>query len=161
MLGGNIMVKIGINGFGRIGRLVFRAAIANGNVEVVGINDLMSTQAMAHLLKYDTTQGKFNGKVSYDDNSITVNGSKIRVTAIKDPSELKWNEVGAEMVLESTGIFATAEACKKHIAAGTKKVLLSVPPKDKTGEIKLTRNKEGVYPKAVKKLKHYTKMAGK
>jgi glyceraldehyde 3-phosphate dehydrogenase len=130
-------IKIGINGFGRIGKLVFRAALEDGGIEVVAINDLMPTKTMAHLLKYDSTQGKFNGSVSRDDNSLTVNGKKIRVTMEKDPANLKWNEVGAEMVLESTGIFATAELCRKHITAGAKKVLLSVPPKDKTGEIKL------------------------
>jgi glyceraldehyde 3-phosphate dehydrogenase len=130
-------IKVGINGFGRIGKLVFRAALEHGGIEVVGINDLMDTKTMAHMLRYDSTQGAFTGQVSYDDSSITVEGKKIRVTKVKDPAELKWGEVGAEIVLESTGIFADTEACKKHIAAGAKKVLLSVPPKDKGGEIKI------------------------
>jgi glyceraldehyde 3-phosphate dehydrogenase len=129
-------IKIGINGFGRIGKLVFRAAAEDGGVEIVGINDLMDTKTMAHLLRYDSTQGQFQGDISCDDKSMTVDGKKIRVTAIKDPAELKWGDVGADMVLESTGIFRTSEACKKHLSAGAKKVLLSVPPKDK-GEIKL------------------------
>lgn len=130
-------VKIGINGFGRIGKLVARAAIASGNIEIVGINDLMSTSTMAHMMKYDTTQGLFDGEVAFDENSVTFKGQKIRVTSEKDPANLKWDAVGADVVLESTGIFATADALKKHIAAGAKKVLLSVPPKDKTGEVKI------------------------
>jgi glyceraldehyde 3-phosphate dehydrogenase len=129
-------IKIGINGFGRIGKLVFRAALEQGGIQVVGINDLMDTKTMAHMLRYDSTQGQFTGQVSYDDNSLTVNGQKIRVSKVKDPAELKWGEVGAQIVLESTGLFADTEACKKHITAGAKKVLLSVPPKDK-GEIKI------------------------
>jgi glyceraldehyde 3-phosphate dehydrogenase len=129
-------IKIGINGFGRIGKLVFRAGLEQGGIQVVGINDLMDTKTMAHMLRYDSTQGAFTGQVSYDDNSLTVNGQKIRVTKLKDPAELKWGEVGAQIVLESTGLFADTEACKKHITAGAKKVLLSVPPKDK-GEIKI------------------------
>jgi len=130
-------LKIGINGFGRIGKLVFRAALEQGGIEIVGINDLMTTAQIAHALKYDSTQGQFTGKIEVADDSITVNGMKVRCTAIKDPAELKWSDVGAQIVLEATGIFATAEACKKHLAAGAKKVLLTVPPKDKTGEIKL------------------------
>lgn len=122
-------IKIGINGFGRIGKLVFRAAIADGGFEVVGINDLMSTTALAHMLKYDSTQGKFDGTVEAADDGIIVNGKKIVVTAEKDPANLPWAKLGAEMVLESTGIFRNAESLKKHIAAGAKKVLLSVPPK--------------------------------
>jgi glyceraldehyde 3-phosphate dehydrogenase len=129
-------IKVGINGFGRIGKLVFRAALEQGGIDVVGINDLMDTKTMAHMLRYDSTQGAFTGQVSYDENSLTVEGRKIRVTKVKDPAELKWGEVGAEIVLESTGIFADTEACKKHITAGAKKVLLSVPPKDK-GEIRI------------------------
>lgn len=130
-------IKIGINGFGRIGKLVARAALADGGFEIVGINDLMPTSSMAHLMKYDSTQGRFDGEVSYDENSVTFKGQKVRVTSERDPSNLKWDEVGADFVLESTGIFATADDLKKHVAAGAKKVLLSVPPKDKTGEVKI------------------------
>jgi len=130
-------IKIGINGFGRIGKLVFRAALANGDFEVVGINDLLDPKAMAHLLKYDSTHGRFPASVEAYEGGIVVGGTKIPVTAIKDPAELPWKERGAEIVVESTGLFATAEACEKHIAAGAKKVLLTVPPKDKTGKIKV------------------------
>ena len=129
-------IKIGINGFGRIGKLVFRAAIADGGFEVVGINDLMDTKSLAHLLKYDSTQGKFNGTVAVDGDSIVVNGKKIRVTAEKDPANIPWKALGAEMVLESTGFFADDASLQKHIDAGAKKVLLSVPPKTK-GESKI------------------------
>ena len=122
-------IKIGINGFGRIGKLVFRAAIADGGFEVVGINDLMKTEAIAHLLKYDSTQGKFKGTVEAAQDGIIVNGTKIPVFAEKDPVNIPWSKVGAEIVLESTGIFRTDEGVEKHIKAGAKKVLLSVPPK--------------------------------
>ncbi|MFP4520631.1 MAG: type I glyceraldehyde-3-phosphate dehydrogenase [Fibrobacterota bacterium] len=130
-------IKLGINGFGRIGKLVARAAMADKDIEIVGINDLMDPATMAHLMKYDSTQGKFDGEVSSSENSVTFNGKEIPVSKIKDPAELPWKDLGADIVLESTGVFRTAEAIKKHIAAGAKKVLLSVPPKDKTGEIKL------------------------
>ena len=124
-------IKIGINGFGRIGKLVFRAALADGGFEVVGINDLMDPKLLAHLLKYDSTQGKFQGEVVAEADGIVVNGKKIPVFAEKDPANLPWGKVGAEIVLESTGFFATDEALQKHIDAGAKKVLLSVPPKTK------------------------------
>ena len=124
-------IKIGINGFGRIGKLVFRAAIADGGFEVVGVNDLMDTKTMAHLLKYDSTQGKFKGTVEAVSDGIVVNGKKILVTAEKDPANLPWGKIGAEMVLESTGIFADDAGLQKHLDAGAKKVLLSVPPKSK------------------------------
>ncbi len=124
-------IKIGINGFGRIGKLVFRAAVADGNFEVVGINDLMDTKTMAYLLKYDSTQGPFKGTVEAVADGIVVNGKKILVTAEKDPANLPWGKIGAEMVLESTGVFADDAGLQKHIAAGAKKVLLSVPPKSK------------------------------
>ena len=124
-------IKIGINGFGRIGKLVFRAAYADGGFEIVGINDLMTTKAIAHLLKYDSTQGRFDGTVEADGNSVIVNGKKIPVTAEKDPSKIPWGSVGADMVLESTGVFSDDEGLQKHIDAGAKKVLLSVPPKVK------------------------------
>lgn len=130
-------LKIGINGFGRIGKLVARAALEEGDIEIVGINDLMTPAQIAHAMKYDTTQGKFNGTVQASDASVSFNNKEIPVTAIKDPAEIPWKQYGAEMVLESTGIFATAELLQKHIAAGAKKVLLSVPPKDKSGEIKI------------------------
>jgi len=129
-------IKIGINGFGRIGKLVFRAAVADGGFEVVGINDLMPPEAMAHLLKYDSTQGKFDGTVEAEAGAIVVNGKRIPVVSEKDPANLPWGELGAEMVLESTGLFANDEALQKHLDAGAKKVLLSVPPKVK-GESKI------------------------
>jgi len=124
-------IKIGINGFGRIGKLVFRAAIADGGFEVVGINDLMDTRTLAHLLKYDSTQGKFKGTVEAVSDGIVVNGKKILVTAEKDPANLPWGKIGADLVLESTGIFADDAGLQKHLDAGAKKVLLSVPPKSK------------------------------
>lgn len=124
-------IKIGINGFGRIGKLVFRAAIADGGFEVVGVNDLMDTKTMAHLLKYDSTQGKFKGTVEAVSDGIVVNGKKILVTAEKDPANLPWGKIGADLVLESTGIFADDAGLQKHLDAGAKKVLLSVPPKSK------------------------------
>ena len=124
-------IKIGINGFGRIGKLVFRAALIDGGFDVVGINDLMDTKTMAHLLKYDSTQGRFKGTVEAETDSIIVNGIKIPVTAERDPANLPWGKLGAEIVLESTGIFPDDEGIQKHLDAGAKKVLLSVPPKVK------------------------------
>jgi len=129
-------IRIGINGFGRIGKLVFRAALADGNFTVVGINDLMTPQVMAHLLKYDSTQGKFKGTVEAKEDGIIVNGVRIPVMSEKDPANLPWAKLGAEMVLESTGIFTSDDGIQKHIDAGAKKVLLSVPPKVK-GETKI------------------------
>lgn len=122
-------IKVGINGFGRIGRLVFRRALALGGFDFVGINDLTDAKTLAHLLKYDSVHGKFNGEVKVDGNDIIVNGDRIRITAEKDPANLKWKELGAEIVIESTGIFKTKEACMKHIDAGAKKVVLTVPSK--------------------------------
>ncbi len=124
-------ITIGINGFGRIGKLVFRAALADGNFKVAGINDLMDTKTMAHLLKYDSTHGRFGGAVEAVADGIIVNGKKIVVTAEKDPANLPWGKIGAEMVLESTGVFADDAGLQKHLDAGAKKVLLSVPPKSK------------------------------
>ena len=124
------MVKIGINGFGRIGRLVFRAAMENDNVEVVGINDLFPSDYLAYMLKYDSTQGKFKGSIEVDGNNIIVNGKKIRVTAEKDPANLKWNEVDAGYIVESTGFFTTIDTARGHLAAGAKKVIISAPSKD-------------------------------
>ncbi len=127
-------IKIGINGFGRIGRLVFRAACTNSNVEVVGINDLISVDYMAYMLKYDSVHGRFDGTVDFDAEKslLIVNGKAIRVTAERDPANLKWNEVGAEYVVESTGLFLTQETAEKHITAGAKYVVMSAPSKDTT-----------------------------
>jgi glyceraldehyde 3-phosphate dehydrogenase len=126
-------IKIGINGFGRIGRMVFRAAVKNfDDVEVVGINDLLDPDYLAYMLKYDSVHGKFNGDVVVDGNNLIVNGKTIRLTAEKDPAQLKWDEVGAEIVVESTGLFLTDETARKHIEAGAKKVVMSAPSKDGT-----------------------------
>lgn len=125
-------MKVGINGFGRIGRLAFRAAVDRSDIEVVGINDLVEPDYMAYMLKYDSTHGRFNGTVEVKDGNLVVNGKTIRVTAEKDPANLKWDEVGAEVVIESTGLFLTQESAGKHIAAGAKKVVMSAPAKDDT-----------------------------
>ncbi len=125
-------IKVGINGFGRIGRLVFRAAVKNPNIEIVGINDLITPDYMAYMLKYDTIHGRFDGTVDFTENSLIVNGKSIRVTAEKDPANLKWNEVGAEYVVESTGLFLTKEKAQGHITAGAKHVVMSAPSKDDT-----------------------------
>lgn len=128
------MIKVGINGFGRIGRMVFRAAVYNfaNDIEVVGINDLLAADYLAYMLKYDSVHGRFNGSVSVEGNCLIVNGKKIRLTAEKDPANLKWNEVGAEVVVESTGFFLDDASARKHIEAGAKKVILSAPSKDST-----------------------------
>jgi glyceraldehyde 3-phosphate dehydrogenase len=125
-------IKIGINGFGRIGRLVFRAAVRRDDVEIVAINDLIDVEYMAYMLKYDTVHGRFDGDVRVEDGHLVVNGKKIRVTAEKDPGELKWNEVGAEYVVESTGLFLTKEKAGAHVKAGARRVVLSAPSKDDT-----------------------------
>jgi glyceraldehyde 3-phosphate dehydrogenase len=125
-------IKIGINGFGRIGRFVFRVAVASENVEVVGINDLIDVDYMAYMLKYDSTHGRFNGTVEVKDGSLIVNGKTIRVTAEKNPANLKWDAVGAEYVVESTGLFLSKESAQGHIDAGAKKVIMSAPSKDDT-----------------------------
>jgi glyceraldehyde 3-phosphate dehydrogenase len=125
-------IKIGINGFGRIGRLVFRAAVTKDNVEVVGINDLLDVDYIAYMLKYDSTHGRFNGEVSVENGMLVVNGKKIRVTSEKNPADLKWGEVGAEYVVESTGLFLTKEKVQGHLDAGAKKVIMSAPSKDDT-----------------------------
>lgn len=125
-------IKIGINGFGRIGRLVFRVAISKENVEVVGINDLLDVDYIAYMLKYDSTHGQFKGEVSVQDGQLVVNGKKIRVTAVANPAELKWDEVGAEYVVESTGLFLEKAKCQGHLDAGAKKVIMSAPSKDDT-----------------------------
>ena len=126
-------IKVGINGFGRIGRMVFRAAVKNfPDIEIVGINDLLEPDYLAYMLMYDSVHGRFKGDVAVDGNTLVVNGKKIRLTAVKDPAELKWNEVGADIVVESTGLFLTKETCQKHIAAGARKVIQSAPSKDDT-----------------------------
>ncbi len=125
-------IKIGINGFGRIGRFVFRIAVTKENIEIVGLNDLIDVNYMAYMLKYDSTHGRFKGTVDVKDGKLVVNGKAIRVTAEKNPADLKWNEVGAEYVVESTGLFLTKEKAQGHIDAGAKKVIMSAPSKDDT-----------------------------
>ncbi len=125
-------IKIGINGFGRIGRLVFRAAMTKNDVEVVGINDLITVDYMAYMLRYDSIHGQFTGSIEVKDGNLVVNGKSIRVTSEKDPANLKWNEVGAEYVVESTGLFLTKEKAEAHIKAGAKRVVMSAPSKDDT-----------------------------
>ena len=125
-------IKIGINGFGRIGRLVFRAAMDKNDVEIVGINDLISVDYMAYMLRYDTMHGQFKGSIEVKDGNLVVNGHSIRVTAEKDPANLKWDEVGAEYVVESTGLFLTKEQAEAHLKAGAKRVVMSAPSKDDT-----------------------------
>jgi glyceraldehyde 3-phosphate dehydrogenase len=125
-------IKVGINGFGRIGRLVFRAAMDRTDIEIVGINDLIDVDYMAYMLKYDSTHGKFTKKVEAKDGKLVVDGHAIRVTAEKDPANLKWNEVGADYVVESTGLFLTKDTADKHLKAGAKRVIMSAPAKDDT-----------------------------
>ncbi|MDZ7812304.1 MAG: type I glyceraldehyde-3-phosphate dehydrogenase [Ideonella sp.] len=127
-------IKIGINGFGRIGRMVFRAAVQNfaNDIEVVGINDLLEPDYLAYMLKYDSVHGRFKGEVSVDGSNLIVNGKKIRLTAVKNPAELAWGDVGADIVIESTGLFLTKETAEAHLKAGAKKVILSAPSKDDT-----------------------------
>jgi len=126
-------IKVGINGFGRIGRMVFRAAARDfKDIEIVGINDLLEPDYLAYMLKFDSVHGRFKGDVSVEGSTLVVNGRKIRLTAVKDPAELKWGEVGADVVVESTGLFLTKETAEKHLAAGAKKVILSAPSKDDT-----------------------------
>ncbi len=127
-------IKVGINGFGRIGRCVFRAAVQNfgDDIEIVGINDLLEPDYLAYMLRYDSVHGRFDGDVEVADGNLVVNGKTIRLTAERDPANLKWDEVGADVVLESTGLFLTADTAQKHVAAGAKKVLMSAPSKDAT-----------------------------
>lgn len=126
-------IKVGINGFGRIGRMVFRAVAQEfKDIEIVGINDLLDPDYLAYMLKYDSVHGRFKGDIAVDNNTLIVNGKKIRLTAERDPGNLKWNEVGADIVIESTGLFLTKETCQKHIDAGAKKVVQSAPSKDDT-----------------------------
>jgi glyceraldehyde 3-phosphate dehydrogenase len=142
-------IKVGINGFGRIGRLVFRAAASNPKIEVVGINDLVEVDYMAYMLKYDSTHGVFKGTIEVKDGKLVVNGKSIRITAEKDPANLKWNEIGADYIVESTGLFLTQETGQKHIDAGAKKVILSAPAKDETPTFVM-----GVNHKSYKKDQH-------
>jgi len=126
-------ITIGINGFGRIGRMVFRAAARDfKDIEIVGINDLLEPDYLAYMLKYDSVHGRFKGDVSVEGSTLVVNGRKIRLTAVKDPAELKWGEVGADVIIECTGLFLTKETGEKHLAAGAKKVIMSAPSKDDT-----------------------------
>jgi len=126
-------IKVGINGFGRIGRMVFRAAVRDfKDIEVVGINDLLEPEYLAYMLKFDSVHGRFKGDVSVEGNHLVVNGRKIRLTAVKDPAELKWGEIGADVVVESTGLFLDKETASAHLKAGAKKVILSAPSKDDT-----------------------------
>jgi glyceraldehyde 3-phosphate dehydrogenase len=126
-------IKVGINGFGRIGRMVFRAATRDfADIEIVGINDLLEPAYLAYMLKYDSVHGRFKGDIAVDGNTLVVNGRRIRLTAVKDPAELKWGDVGADIVIESTGLFLDAVTAQKHLAAGAKKVIMSAPSKDET-----------------------------
>src|SRR3954451_11100291 len=126
-------IKIGINGFGRIGRNVLRSAVQNfSDIEVVGINDLLEPAYLAYMLQYDSVHGRFKGEIGVDGNTLIVNGKRIRLTQEKDPANLKWNEVGAEVVIESTGLFLDKATCEKHLTAGAKKVIMSAPSKDDT-----------------------------
>jgi len=126
-------IKVGINGFGRIGRMVFRAAVKDfPDVEIVGINDLLEPAYLAYMLQYDSVHGRFRGKIEVDGNHLVVDGRRIRLTAEKDPAALRWGEVGADVVVESTGLFLTKETAEKHLAAGAKKVIMSAPSKDDT-----------------------------
>lgn len=118
-------IKVGINGFGRIGRFVFRLAAERADIEVVGINDLIDVDYMAYMLKYDSTHGRFKGTVEVKDGNLIVNGKTVRVTAERDPANLKWGEIGVDVVAEATGLFLTDETARKHIAAGAKKVVLT------------------------------------
>ena len=126
-------IKVGINGFGRIGRMAFRAIAKEfKDIEVVAINDLLEPDYLAYMLKYDSVHGNFNGDIAVEGNNLVVNGKKIRLTAERDPANLKWKEVGADLIIECTGFFLTEETCQKHIEAGAKKVVMSAPSKDST-----------------------------
>ena len=125
-------IKVGINGFGRIGRLVFRAAQSRSDIQIVGINDLMDVEYIAYMLKYDSIHGQFDGSIETKDGKLVVNGNTIRISAEKDPANLKWNEIEAEYIVESTGLFLTKEKAQAHIAAGAKYVIMSGPSKDDT-----------------------------
>ena len=136
------MIKVGINGFGRIGRFVFRAAQAREDIQVVGINDLIDVDYMAYMLKYDSTHGRFDGTVEVKDGNLVVNGVTVRVTAERNPADLKWDEIGVDVVAEATGIFLTDETARQHITAGAKKVVLTGPSKDATPMIVMGVNQD-------------------
>ena len=138
-------MKVGINGFGRIGRLVFRILVARG-IEVVAINDLTDNKTLANLLKYDSTAGKFNGTVSYDEDSLTVNGQQIKALAERDPANIKWGELGADIVIESTGIFTDRAGASKHLTGGAKKVIITAPAKNEDFSIVLGVNEQDYDP---------------
>jgi len=145
-------IKVGINGFGRIGRLTFRAILENPklkDLEVVGINDLLDVDYIAYMLKYDTVHGRFTGSVEVEDGKLIVNGKTIRVSAEKDPANLKWNEIGADYVIEATGLFLTKESAAKHIQAGAKKVIMSAPSKDDTPMFVMGVNNDKYDPKTM------------
>jgi len=126
-------IKVGINGFGRIGRMALRAAVKHfPDIEVVGVNDLLEPAYLAYMLQYDSVHGRFQGSIAVEGNHLVINGRKVRLSAVKDPAELKWGEVGAEVVIESTGLFLTRETAEKHLAAGASKVIMSAPSKDDT-----------------------------
>ena len=126
-------IKIGINGFGRIGRMVFRAAVENfKDIQIVGINDLLEPDYLAYMLKYDSVHGRFKGQIEVQGNTLKVNGQSIRLTALKDPSELDWGSIGADIVVEATGLFLSHDVASKHLNAGAKKVIMSAPSKDDT-----------------------------
>jgi len=127
-----VTIRIGINGFGRIGRLVFRIACGRDDIEVVGINDLIDVDYIAYMLRYDSTHGRFDGEVAIDDGALVVNGRRIRISAERDPAALRWGDVGADVVLESTGLFLSDERARAHITAGASKVVMSAPSKDDT-----------------------------
>ena len=139
-------LPVGINGFGRIGRLVFRAAVAQGGIDVKAINDLTDAKTLAHLLKYDSTHGRFNGEVEADGDSLVVNGKTIRIIAERDPAKLPWGEIGAEVVLESTGLFSQREQAEAHIQAGAKKVVISQPAKGEDLTVVLGVNDDQLKP---------------
>ncbi len=133
-------IKIGINGFGRIGRMVFRAAVQNfSDIEVVGINDLLEPDYLAYMLKYDSVHGRFKGEVSVEGNTLVVNGKKIRLTQERDPANLKWNEVGADIVVEATGLFLDKASAEKHLAAGAKKVVDVGPVQGRHAHVRVRR----------------------
>ena len=126
-------IKVGINGFGRIGRMVFRAAVQNfDDVEIVAINDLLEPDYLAYMLQYDSVHGQFKGDIAVEGSTLIVNGKRIRLTAERDPANLKWGEVGADVVIESTGLFLDKDSASKHLAAGAKRVVMSAPSKDDT-----------------------------
>ncbi|MEY2736860.1 MAG: Glyceraldehyde-3-phosphate dehydrogenase, partial [Pseudomonadota bacterium] len=126
-------IQVGINGFGRIGRMVFRAAVQHfEDIEIVGINDLLEPEYLAYMLEYDSVHGRFQGSIAVEGNTLIVNGRRIRLSQERDPANLKWNEVGADVVVESTGLFLDKDSAGKHLAAGAKKVIMSAPSKDDT-----------------------------